>query len=179
MPKLKGRLISKEEAVEDINKYLEFRDISYGKIKKLLADDPDTKNNERLKQYYDDNENSFFFNLELLQALIDKGKAIGANCIRIYYGAAVKPTNPVSLALFNEMGIREGSSTLVLLPCKADINETTQEITKVINVISADGDPGGQWPGGSRIAIGGRVDSGALDETIAENITMIPVSLIL
>ena len=178
MPKLKGRSISKEEAVADINSYLDFRDIAYEKINNMLTADTETRNNIPLNQYYNDDENSFFFNMELLKGLIKKGEELGANCIRIYYGAAVKPSNQASLQLFNEMKIKEGSSTLVLLPCFADIDPISQEIKKVVNVI-ADGDPGGQWPGGSSMPIGGRVDSTALDITLEQNITVTPISLII
>ena len=50
MPKLKGRPISKEEAVADINRYLEFRDTAHKKITDMLAADTETRNNEALKQ---------------------------------------------------------------------------------------------------------------------------------
>ncbi len=179
MPKLKGRPISKDEAVADINQYLEFKDIASKKINDMLALDNETKSNIPLKQYYEDDENSFFFNTQLLKDLIAKGEALGANCMRIYYGAAVKPTNPASLSLFNELGIKEGSSTLVLLPSHITI-DATGEISKVVNVIGVgDPGPGGQWPGGSRMQTGGRVGPDGLDETITQNITLTPISLII
>jgi hypothetical protein len=181
MPQLKGRLISKEEAREDINRYLQIRDDVYEKINKMLENDPNPSisSNEPLKQYFKDNENSFFFNIEMLQKLIDKAKQLGGNCIRIYYGAATKPTNPESLRLYTQMGVQEGSSTLVLVPCFAEIDSTNGEIKKVKNVVANDGEDGGQWPGGSFIEIGGRVGSDLVDETAESNISIIPGSVFL
>lgn len=181
MPKLKGRLISKNEAVADINKYLGFRDLVYSKIIKMIENDPDSNisQNGPLKQYFVDDETSFFFSIEMLEKLIKKGKEKSANCIRIYYGAAEIPVEPASRRLFNELGIQEGSSTLVLVPCVAEIDAGTGEINKVKNVIANDGEDGGQWPGGSSIPVGSRVGSDLIDETLPTNITITGNSFII
>ncbi len=180
MPKLKGRAIKKEEAIADINRYLEFRDTTQKKIVEMLEADAETRGNKSLLQYYKDEENSFFFSIKLLKELIAKGESNGADCIRIYYGAAVRPTEAASITLFDEMKINEGSSTLVLMPCKLTVDSTSQEITKVENVIYSDGgDNGGQWPGGSKMPKDGRVGVNGKDETLPTNISVIPISVVI
>jgi hypothetical protein len=181
MSKLKGRLISKDEAVADINKYLGFRDLVYDRIINMIKNDTDSRvsQNGPLKQYFTDDETSFFFSIEMLEKLIKKGKDKGANCIRIYYGAAEIPVEPASKQLFNELGIQEGSSTLVLVPCVADIDAGTGEINKLKNVIANDGEDGGQWPGGSSIPLGSRVGSDLIDETLPTDLTIAGSSFII
>jgi len=128
MSKLKGRIISREIANNEIKGFLRIKEKLLSSIRR--GEQPQTMPQEALA-YYNDEAVSFIFDSSLLEAIQTLGATRGANAIRVYLASSLET----------------GLQTVVMVPAHISIDQTTGEITGVRNTLFSDEVSGIEYPG--------------------------------
>jgi len=130
MSRIQGKVIDKATAKAEIEQYLKIRNNTYTDVNATVGGKLPIS-----KKYFSDKEISFVFEKSLIEGLLALASQKGANCVRIYYGAALDTdANP-------------GSSTLVIIPAQLTY-DGNGEIIKVENKLYSDNLAGVEYPGG-------------------------------